>query len=1331
MGNLKNILIRYKFVFIIFAFLIISFFVYAFVHASDDIYENQIEVVNQRLNIIDGTPNINGSFDANDEAGNDSANNNKIVRTFDTVTYELTYDLAYKADSTLSDEDKILENRRDVIADILVPSNLSLNVSDDGMNVLNEELTIDNSGNPYKYYKLEIKNVSMSESNSVDIIFSNISGKNNDEIKPIIRLREETQDVVQITTTTNIQDINGLDIPTVRISARENYGINLYQGTIKKDDENVNSRLPIGILVYLPYDQNREFKGIEVPEQLQFDLNINCNTESDKSTIIESNISNYAQNSEYIVSGLPYSYSNNNGDATVEENYLNQDKNSSLKIKFSNLKFDTAKQMITLSENRNVYYISTKLFVFTNKRESNYKSDITYNISTTAPNSNTLTDYLDNYNNIIGDYVSTIDFFNRSTSTDGIVPIVESGKAIYNYNEEFYIQNTINYGINKGDKLQNGLINYIKFDTDAFTLEDVGNESDASKDYYIQFGSDSTQVLNHDIKYIIGEWNSSYFELADNKPSYCPTSLTNVTKEQFMNMYGGPCIKEKNTITSVSSLAEAQSQSKLNKIIALKLTITDDYPTGLETIVRLKAKVNKKTANIGKTFQRLTRGTNKAGNYYLSEIPKISISNQSSDMVYNKTTYDNDYNLTNLHNTTIGNNTLTANVGNTILVSSFKTMINEIGLKDAYDSEKTTFYSGMTDPIKFTINPVIYKSDYDATITSATISVYLPEQLEIYEVLSDKKYNRSTSGNTETIDGVNYVVYNYDYSESDINFANESVSGTIPNLVVHAYISLATEDRTNINVLARITGTLKTNNDATQTFISTLPVDQRTATANLTLRNIRDINTIGKTDILNMDKNGTFNYNMRIANASSDPVDVSLLYILPYSGDSIGDGSKFSGTLSISIAQDLPEGYTAYYTTDNAKTILSNELSSSANVNWNAWTDYRTPKGSITAIKIVPSGILNPAMYFGPSKGITLKIDTKNNKESDKYYNNFYIVQKDADVCVSQDILDDCTTTEKKTVSYSSNISEVSVYNRSISGYVFEDSNYNGFYDKTEPRLKSIAVDLYKLSKTEFDANNPVEAISSSDKLVQEDTTNEKGAYKFEGLPAGNYYVKYTFDCDKYTTTEKNKTDPSAEGDTSIKDSDAQMVPQEKDSKVCYAVSNIQTLNNDTLSRNYIDLGLRVRQDFDVSIKKYITNVTVNSNKGTQSYDYNNQTKVKVDVKNLKNTSFKVTYGIEIENTKYFPGTIGSIIETIPKGMTFDPNKNDGWYESEGYLYYSYLSKSLIMPGEKYYLTITLDLVTDSGGDYINLVAANNLQIKPVVTNFFEVPEAENQGGDE
>ena len=104
-------------------------------------------------------------------------------------------------------------------------------------------------------------------------------------------------------------------------------------------------------------------------------------------------------------------------------------------------------------------------------------------------------------------------------------------------------------------------------------------------------------------------------------------------------------------------------------------------------------------------------------------------------------------------------------------------------------------------------------------------------------------------------------------------------------------------------------------------------------------------------------------------------------------------------------------------------------------------------------------------------------------------------------------------------------------------------------------------------------------------------------------------------------------------------DSDAEML-----SGTCAAVSNIITLDNDKINSLNIDLGLRVRQVFDVSVNKYITNVTVTSNKGVESHDYDNKKQVRLDLRNLKNTSFKVVYTIELENTKYFPGTIGNII---------------------------------------------------------------------------------------
>ena len=454
-------------------------------------------------------------------------------------------------------------------------------------------------------------------------------------------------------------------------------------------------------------------------------------------------------------------------------------------------------------------------------------------------------------------------------------------------------------------------------------------------------------------------------------------------------------------------------------------------------------------------------------------------------------------------------------------------------------------------------------------------------------------------------------------------------------------------------------------------------------------------------------------------------IDMELLNILPYNGDSIASsyGSNYSGKISIGINGTLPSGYVAYYTKDNPKTILNSEIKKSSSVNWIEWDKYNVYTDDVTAIKIVSTNPIKTADYFGGSTGITINVKTNGNKELDTYYNNFYILHKNSVIC-NDELTDenqneiDCKSTEIGTKVFGSNVSSVSVYNRTISGYVFDDEDYNGFYNSKEPRLSDIIVNLYKTNANVTDSKKPLEFISSNDELISETTTDLKGSYKFKALSSGNYYVKYTFDCDKYTVTDKNKQDPTIEGDASLIDSDAEMVGD----GTCTAVSNIISLSDSIVTAKNIDLGLRVKQDFDIKMNKYITNVTVTSNKGVQSYNYDKQTKVNVPVRNLKNTSFKVSYLIELENSRYFPGTIGNIIETIPDGMTFNPNlpENDGWYESDGNLYYKDFNKTMIMPGEKYYLTIVLDLVTDNGGDYINFVSATDLKIKPIITNFVE-----------
>ena len=1332
MKNIRERIKKYRVIFILAIVLLASSFIYFYVSADADIYDNQITAtVNQdSITIIDGT----GDFDGDNEAGNDENNANKIVRNFDSIKYEFEYRLGYKSDTTLTEEEQATPTDRTVVVDILVPSTLNADVATtDEMNALTPtNVTI--GGVEYKYYTSEHGQISVSDTkHNMQVIIYNINGKQGDIISPIIRIRESTDtSVAAISSETNIENINKISVDNVTVSAAERYGIQLYAGNPTKDNLGQTTKLMTGLVVYLPEDGTKGIKGVQVPTDITFNVNALTNLDSSYATIKSgSRIVDYStefQTNEAVIDRLPSAYSPNNGDSSILSQTDAGNNTTTFNIKIEGLSFHD--QKATLSNDQQVYYLSSKVFVFENdkaEKVEDEKVDVSYTISTDKTPSNAI-NLVDNYKPFVGDYISNINF----KSTKDSLVYEDQGKAIFNYNEDFYIDNLVKYGIRKGDKLENGLVHYIKIDNTAFALQKYENTSDDNLDYSLKFSIGQNSDPNTEVKYGLGEWNSSYFEMKANHPSYC-RDVSSLSKEELMNYYGGPCIQENENVQWVNSIEEAIQANKADKIIIFKLSVLDQFDKGSQILIGLKAKAVKNTANIGNTFEIVSRGETTYENnvYYMSELEKVSVANQPDDLYYTKTTYTNS--VPSDDKTTIGQTQLPDNVGNTVLISPFKVNITNIELRDAFSSNKNTFYSGMTDPIEFEISPYIRKSDYDATFTGATISVYLPVELEIFQDVDDKAYNTQTSGGEVTLNvdenGTivqrRYRVYNYDYSQEDIMFSADSSSGTIPNLKLHAYIDISIDDSTTkyYPVYANISAKLKPSMSSAEEYTDVAPIEKRQYVTNMTLRNTSEINSNGRAMPSRIEENGSYVYNMRSANTSVTSSNLALLYILPYSGDNIGDGSEFSGSLSVKLQSALPSGYRAVYTTDDAKILLMDEINGTSSVNWKDWSNVTTALSNITAIKIIATNPIPKSGYFVSKDGINLEVTTNGNKEAEKYYNNFYMIEYDADICVYDDILSTTCTNQKGNQSFTSNVTRVSVLDRLISGYVFEDSDYNGL-NQDEPALSDISVELYKLGATEFDPKMPVNYISETDELVKDSVTNNDGYYKFEGLSSGNYYVKYIFDCSKYTITEKNKTEDGV--NTITMDSDANMVNGDDETK-CYAVSNIQTLNNEKLEANNIDLGLRVRQKFDIKLRKYITNVTVNSATESNSYDYDRQSKVKIDIRNLKSAVLRVSYLIEIENTKYFPGIIGNIIENVPEGMTFDPSlqENDGWYEDNGSLYYANLSKTLIMPGEKYYITIVFDLYTETGGDYVNIVAANNLQIEPVTTSFVDPEEGE------
>lgn len=1300
MSTVKDFLFKYKIIIGVVVFLLLSFGIYMFASAESDEYENQFEITNASVNIKDGT----APFDSNDEAGNDSKVDNHIVRNFDAITYTINGNLDYKQTSTLTDDKKTAGIPRNAIIDVLLPESVNAKVatgdisSPIGGEKSDKPVVI--NGVSYNYYKFTESGITSLNSGVTEItnvLIYDINAKNGEDITPIIRVREATDsNFADYSDNTDLSKSGSISVAPVKVSAKDSWSAKIYPGRSSHSNDRNNSTISLGVVLYISTNNDKGIKGVQVPDKVSLDLSVMANP-SDKASIVDYAISDY--NSDDKITNMPSAYSQNNG-TIGRENITTS--GSTYTLNYSGLTYHD--NTIKVGD-KIVNYISSKTLTLTTTRQEGSIENITYTFGLGNTISGAGESVIDNYNPAVGDYQSKVDFRNSTLDTD----VVAENSAVYNFSEDFVIENTISYGSRIGDTLTKGFTNYLKIDNDAIKIIDISQGQ--GKDYVIKFNGKTNKLEESDynVQYVVGEWNSNYFSKGDSAPTYCK-DIASLTKEELMNYYGGPCVKANDSIKEYSSL-NSVPEADLDKIIAIKLNVTKEYQAGSTITMDFKAKVKTNVALSGKTYSVTSRGVTESLSNSDTSTQYFYMSNPSTGLPKNLTeeTQDITYTKMKYENNVLSSSTNNTQDGNSILVTTAKGIIEKIDVADKYDVKDKVIYAGQNDPITITLNPTVYSS-LGTTANVVNVDVYLPKTLTIDVQTGDRNYS---SVREESLDGVGYNVYTYTYTEDDIKSDSESTAGTVPALKLHANVSVDTKDNSNSVIYARVYGKVKIS--GTEYDINN-PEASRIASKDISIRNTSAIGLLGITNPTYIDSNGSFTYNMKAVNLTSSNANVELLYISPFEGDALGNdsGSKYNGTLSVAIDGTLQTGYKAYYTKDSSKTILNNEMGN-GNTNWVEWSNYNTAASGITAIKIVPSSELASGTYFDGGNGVTLKFNTNENKEADIYYNNFYMLHKNGQVCSD----DDCKTTVTGLNVYGSNVTSSSVYNRTISGFAFVDDDYDGFSSDTDERVKNIVVDLYRTTVKIEDSKKTLTVISDSDEKIAETTTDNNGRYSFSGLKSGNYYVKYTFDCDKYTVTEKNKVD-ATKGDTSTIDSDAEMMEG-----TCAAVSNIITLDNNRINSSNIDLGLRVRQVFDVSVNKYITNVTVTSNKGVESHDYDRKKQVRLDLRNLKNTSFKVVYTIEIENTKYFPGTIGNIIESIPDGMTFNPNlaENDGWYENDGLLYYSNLDSTLLMPGEKYYITIALDLVTDSGGAYVNFVSVNDLQVQSVVSDLTEVKD--------
>ena len=264
----------------------------------------------------------------------------------------------------------------------------------------------------------------------------------------------------------------------------------------------------------------------------------------------------------------------------------------------------------------------------------------------------------------------------------------------------------------------------------------------------------------------------------------------------------------------------------------------------------------------------------------------------------------------------------------------------------------------------------------------------------------------------------------------------------------------------------------------------------------------------------------------------------------------------------------------------------------------------------------------------------------------------------------------------------------------SIKGIAWIDSDKNGQRDDGENVLEGITVKL-------FNAETNV-IVTDKNNNAYKTITNNNGEYSFGNVVNGKYLVLFEYDTDKYELTAYQK-----DGISSNLNSDAILKEVNVDGQVKnVGVTDIVEINNANVSN--IDIGLLEKGNFDLSVEKYISKVTVETEGKAKEYNYDNSKLAKVEIaaKKMSASNVKVEYKIIVKNNGNVEAYGTEIADAMPQGFEFDGNENSSWTVESKKAINKSLAGVKIKAGESKELTIVLtkDLSDGSIGTATNTV---------------------------
>ena len=980
-----------------------------------------------------------------------------------------------------------------------------------------------------------------------------------------------------------------------------------------------------------------------------------------------------------VIVDIPYS-NNDSGDSQKEvaspgELTINT-ANNGYEVTVKNYNINSKFPTVTASngETGGKYYIGSYAFtVFSPRVSADGKNDITVNYNSNSFNGKSTSN--ENYNvsdsnaSVNNSYYQSTDHSyesgiytedDRKLNSDTNLGSLSKGTS-------FIYKTIFNYKKTLSDE---GLKEVIKLNPNAFRV--VSYEDEKEIDIEVKCGDEVCTNISKDdfeIKYVTGTYSKDNYskqtsydryneEDRDSYSSSCSSlDLNSYSNDQILNLYGGPCIKANDNVENAyNKITDAKTsddkEDKITKVIIQTkqgVVLPDNATVTIKTKLRVRNVTDITRAyqvasvvstsdydNVTRYYYPTSSQVVDQDNYIIPTLTSESSSIINSNVPYADAiriaNFSSDMDIKVLNQTTDGKEKINYNtVDNETIIYSVTPIITDNNMNVGADD---TWYLG---------NNSIY------------LSVTLPENLTYIADKDMDKYLDSAI----VFDNVTELVYLLPFTKpnaklDDIKFKaklNPKLKGSKVKVTVEAAMWA-------INI----------NKERNSSLFGEV-IKKHTIYAN-GINNVIVEQKVGKAGTI-VEKNTEFSYLLSAYNNTTGAIsDYEIIDILPANGDD--NESKFSGTYKVKLNVPASLASAKIYCSTQKYNEIKNEINNSDN-EWTLCNDIKDNYKDITAIRITDI----PIEVDHKTDDIEVIIKPTDNNYSDTYNNTF--------------IGGNSVLMQNK-----SNQINVSVVSRTISGKVFYDNNESGIQDEGDTYVKDVPVSLLQYQSGDW-------------VKIKETTTDANGKYAFKDLDVGKYNILLSYDGSRYDLTLRYaSTDEKIDSDAyKISDTEAR-------------ISNKRTPNDpvgirmtrDDISLENYDMGLIPRQTFGFDMKKYITKIDLVYNGTTNTTNYNNQTRVPISIRNSLRATAKVYYGISITNNSTNAGYINEIEESIPDGLIFkqEYDENKDWVLVNGKVISTALADQLIKPGETKYLTVALYMPTrEQAGTFINTVSVINM----------------------